>query len=158
MGTWPWDLSLGQCTGNGEIWGGDVLGGLWIVFDWVPWGGRGRGRETVRSRSTGSFQVSLHDTRSRTTPFLCYIYWAVGVSLHHESRPSGTVSPIFDDLGRHGRCWSFDKLTTSSTHWRQCGGCTSFHHGLHGTGGMVSWHMWSMLYVIPVICVGGVGN
>ena len=28
---------------------------MWIVSLWVPWGGRGRGRENVRSRSVGSF-------------------------------------------------------------------------------------------------------
>ena len=47
---------------------------------------------------------------------------------------------------------SFDNLTTSSTHWRQCGGYyTSFHHRLHGTVGMVTdvhvvyviWYFWN---------------
>ena len=84
--------------------------------------------------------------------FMLYIiYWSVGVSLHHVSRPSGSVSPILDALGRHGRCWSFDNLTTSSTHWRQCGGCcTSFHHGLHGTVEMVSCA--HAVYVICYFC------
>jgi hypothetical protein len=41
-------------------------------------------------------------------------------------RPSRTVSPILDDLDRHVWCWRFDNLTTSFTHWRQCGDLLHF--------------------------------
>ena len=46
---------------------GDVLGSLWMVFLWVPWGGWGRGRETSGHVQQGRF--SLDDTRSQITPF-----------------------------------------------------------------------------------------
>ena len=39
---------------------GDVLGRLWMVFLWVPWGGRGWGRENARALVTGSFFDGRH--------------------------------------------------------------------------------------------------
>ena len=50
---------------------GDVLGRLWMVFLWVPWGGRGRGREHTRSRASGSFVDGRH-TFSNSPIFMLY--------------------------------------------------------------------------------------
>ncbi len=50
MGVYLWDLSLGQCTGDGRFDGETFLGGLLIFF----LGERGRGRESARARSAGS--------------------------------------------------------------------------------------------------------
>ena len=67
-------------------------------------------------------------------------------------RPSRTVSPILDALGRHVCCWSLDNLTTSFTHRRQCKYLLHFVPPLHGTVVVVSSHMRCMLHVISVIC------
>jgi hypothetical protein len=75
MGACLWDLSLGQCTGDGRFDGETYLGGLLIFF----LGGRGRGRGTPGHNCRGVFTGRRE---FQTTLFMLYIiyYCAVEVS------------------------------------------------------------------------------
>ena len=79
MGACLRDLSLGRCTGDGEVDGETFFG--WVVDFFL--GGSG-GEE--KAPGHGQQGRSLDDTRFQTVPFLFYIiYYAVEVSLQDAS-------------------------------------------------------------------------
>jgi hypothetical protein len=117
-----WGLSIGDIPGSEhwwwEIWWGDVLGRLWMVFFF---GGRGRGRGNSRARSTWQNDLFFHWTTrvSKQRFYVIYYILSSGGFTTVWVRPSRTVSPILDDLGRHVWFSSFDNSTTSSCHFHK---------------------------------------
>jgi hypothetical protein len=78
MGTYLWDLSLGQHTGDGRFDGETFLGGLLNFF----LGGRGRGRGIPGHNCQDVF-AGQHEFQ--TALFMLYIiYCTVEVSLQHD--------------------------------------------------------------------------
>jgi hypothetical protein len=86
----PWNLSLGQRTGDGKFDGESFLVRLWIF----SWGDGGREEET-------GLQGKVLLSRFRRTTRVQTIV---------------KVPPFLEALDRHVCCSSFDNLTTSSTH------------------------------------------
>ncbi len=84
MGACLWDLSLGQRTGDGEVWWGDVFG--WVVDFFL---GGPRGEE--KASGHGQQGRSLDDARFQTAPFCFILYIAqwkfrFSMSSHHLER------------------------------------------------------------------------
>jgi hypothetical protein len=111
---------------------GRCLGRWWMIFLWVPWGGRGRG---LRKRLVTFSRVVFHWTTRvfKQTHFLCYI-------LCFRTITNGVPDPRCP--GQTRDLLKFrqpdDLFHTMKTMKDQC---------LHGTV-----DMWFIFYVISVIC------
>ena len=101
-GIYPW-----QRTGDGRF-DGEAF---WMGCGFFSWGGGG-GEEELQGTTAETFSQT---TRVPNSPVYVYIiYCAVEVSLQPCERPSRTVTPILDALGRHVRCSGFDNPSTES--------------------------------------------
>jgi hypothetical protein len=149
-GDWPGSLSLGQHTGDGKFDGKTFLGRTWMFF----LGGGGGGEE----EASGAVLLSRFRRTTlafKQTHFLCYILYSEKWRFRYCMFQVISQSVLdLDDLDRRMCCSGFDNPSTCSTHWRQWRDwCTSFHHGLHGSVGMVFYTLYtcgSLVYV--VIC------
>ena len=135
---------------GGAFW----VGCGWFFFGPLVGGGRGWsgwGRENDRVRSAGSF-VRWTTRIVKHSHFLCYMFYVEQWGFHYIMLQDNREECPRPRCLRQTRArWSFNNLTTSSTHWREWKDwCTSFHHSLHGTVGMVSYT--HEVYVICYFC------
>ena len=101
-GIYPW-----QRTGDGDLMGRHFG---WVVDFFL--GGAGEGKRNSRARLLRRFRRRREFQTARVYVYI--IYCAVEVSLQPCERPSRTVAPILDALGRHVRCSGFDNPSTES--------------------------------------------
>jgi len=105
-------LPMGSIPGSARVMG-DLMGRHfgWVVDFFL--GGAGEGKRNSRARLPRRFR-RRREFQTALCVYVYIIYCAVEVSLQPCERPSRTVTPILDALGRHVRCSGFDNPSTES--------------------------------------------